>query len=361
MFMIVFQFFFLVDLFIQDRPNRVAMNQLESYKDSLKESKYDVISFGNATNPTIKNLFYLGIHAFERLSISPYIDVDILMETEFSTYEHLYFYRDAVTGEVVEPLGPNEVLITENTAKHYQLKVGDFIEINQNPSGNYVDQFVIRHITQPFFDLINPNPNTDNGLIVFPFQNNIYELFPNDFSNEKFQHIVFSPFGLAGFFYTQVQPYRTRIVKETLTDTSGLDLTAYTEISQVDQINRLSDDFIHSKFLFHTPMYVMGILVIWLLEFKDFQHIRNVFRYHSLELLTFKLSRMFYSFALIFLTTIISLGVDVLVNNKMYGFLFSIMVRHFIIFLIALLVSGALFTLPKMIENIQAMKRRLKL
>jgi len=36
------------------------------------------------------------------------------------------------------------------------------------------------------------------------------------------------------------------------------------------------------------------------------------------------------------------------------------MVRHFIIFLIALLVSGALFTLPKMIENIQAMKRRLK-
>lgn len=348
--MALIQFFFLTDLMIFDKDNRDAMKELEAYQISIQESSYEVIAFGNATNLSMKNIFYYGKHAFENLSIAPYLDIEIFIETEFSAYENLYFYRDANTNELIEPLQENEVLITKNAADQLRLKVGDFIEVVQNPSGDFVDRFQIRNITQSFFDVRDPNPNDDKGLIVFPFQQNLFEFFPDDFSSEKFQHVVFSSFGLSNFFYTQVDPYRTRIIKEPLRNTTGLDISQYSEISQVEKINQLTERFMDSKLSIFVPVYTLCFIAFAIVEFKDYQHIRKTFHYGISEQWIFKFSRSIWSILFVLVMTILSLGFDILVYGKIFRFFLSLMQRNLLYFMLFLTISVFLFALPSLFE-----------
>jgi hypothetical protein len=300
---------------------------LEQHKRQLVNSDYDLIAFGTSSNESENNLFYYDRYTMETLQLNPFHDVTIFMETQHSEYIDLYFYQDIKTNTSILKLKHDEMIVTQNAAEKFKIQIGDTFSLRLVPQGTIIQSFTVAFITSPYYDLLNPNPLRDNGLIVLPFSESVVTLFPSP-TNEQFPHVIFSQFGVnsSPFFYTQSEAYSKRILKETLDfNTSGLNPDAYYSTSQLGVINDTFNTFYLNHVSFSTILTSMIFILVFFFDVQDHNHLRKCYRYKPSEILVFKTAR---SLSGIFIAVALNLFLWVLSSFTFSQLVLPIMIYH---------------------------------
>jgi hypothetical protein len=316
-----------------------TIHLLEQHRRHLVNSDYDVIAFGTSSNESENNLFYYDRYTMETLQLNPFHDVTIFMETQHSEYSDLYFYQDIKTNISIQKLKHDEMIITQNAAEKFKIQIGDTFSLRLVPQGTIIQSFTVTFITSPYYDLLNPNPSQNNGLIVLPFSESVVTLFPSP-TNERFPHIIFSKFGVntSPFFYTQSEAYSKRILKETINlSNSGLNPDAYYSTSQLGVINDTFNTFYSSQLSISSVLTSMIFIFVFFFDVQDHNHLKRCYRYKPSEILVFKTAR---SFSGILLTTIFSMLLWVLSFLMYSQLVLPVFIYHSLPLLILLVSLG---------------------
>jgi len=339
-FAVLFLFIFThLFLFIFQGSEVHSLSQLERYGNFLQESSYEIILFGNSTNPAKTNTYFDGRNAFRHLFINPALGSDILIETEQGEYGGNYFNNALINGrwQPYPKLGPNQVVISENVARKFLLSIGDPITIinldNQSPLVTYD----ISYITQAHYGFEQISLVQSEGLLIFGYNQALIETFPQ-FALPFYGNIAFRSLAdRADFLYPS---NKLNILKDH--PPAGFDISGLTfiePINQLDSIRNRIENFRVEVNEFYLLMISILFVSIHFLEARDFTHLKSNYRYQLLESFTFTFSRNIlttigYSFllGLSFITTFLlgsndfiqSIFIDWILLLLMYLFIYSI-------------------------------------